>query len=101
MTSLTKSGQSDISMHAAQSGSRRLAAQDLRQGGQQPVSACARAHGYSQIVGDERRGKMADDHGPLAQRGGQRRARMRGMTREDEVGGGRQHFEAKPDQSAV
>jgi hypothetical protein len=44
---------------------------------------------------------MADDHRPLAQRGGQRSALMRRMTREDEVSGGRQHFEVKPDQSAV
>jgi len=44
---------------------------------------------------------MADDHRLLAQRGGQRRALTRRMTGEDEVGGGRQHFEAKPDQSAV
>ena len=35
------------------------------------------------------------------ERGGQRRALMRRMTREDEVGAGRQHFEAKPNQSAV
>ena len=44
---------------------------------------------------------MADDYRPLAQRGGQRRAFVRRMPREDEVGGGRQHFEAKPDQTAV
>ena len=43
---------------------------------------------------------MTDDHRPLAQRGGQRRALLPRMTREDEVGGRRQHFEAKPDQSA-
>jgi hypothetical protein len=44
---------------------------------------------------------MADDHRPLAQRSGQRRTLLRRMTREDEVSGGRQHVEAKPDQSAV
>jgi len=44
---------------------------------------------------------MANDHRPLAQRGGQRRALMRRMTREDEVRGGWQDFEAKPDQSAA
>ena len=44
---------------------------------------------------------MADDHRPLPQRRGQRRALLRLMTREDEVSGGWQHFEAKPDQSAV
>ena len=37
---------------------------------------------------------MADDHRPLAQRGGQRCALMRWMTRKDKVGAGRQHFKA-------
>ena len=40
---------------------------------------------------------MADDHRALAQCCGQRRALMRRMTRKDKIGGGRQHFEAKPD----
>lgn len=63
------------------------------------MSVCA--HSYAQIIGDARRGKMPDDHRPLAQCGGQRRARMRRMAREYEVGGGRQNLKAKPDQSTV
>ena len=51
-------------------------AQDVRQGRQQPVNLLVCAHGYPKIVGDARRRKMADDHRPLAQRGGQLPALM-------------------------
>jgi len=44
---------------------------------------------------------MANDHRALPQRGGQRRATMGRMTREDKIGGGWQHVEAEPVQSAA
>src|SRR5882757_2401288 len=44
---------------------------------------------------------MADDPRALAQRSGHRRAFVRRMPREDEVGGGRQYLEAKPEQTTV
>src|SRR3954451_15543577 len=68
---------------------RRLTAQDVRQGRQQSVDLAVGADGDPQIIGNARRGKMTDDHGALAQRGGERSARMRAMAREDEVAGGR------------
>src|SRR5476649_2508399 len=77
------------------SGRSSLAAQDLRQRRQQPVDLPVCAHGDPQIVGDAGPSKMADDHRPLAQCGGERCALLRRMTRKDKIGGGRQYLEAK------
>ena len=44
---------------------------------------------------------MADDYRALTQCCGQRLALVLRMTRKDKIGGGRQHVETEPEQSAI
>ncbi len=79
--------------------SNRESLHDARQRRQQPVDLIRSAHGDAQIVGDARGIEMADDDRAPAERDRQRRAVMRRVVREDEIGEGWQDFEAKPAQS--